>query len=244
MRLGLWTCIRRRRRRGRRDTNEALATGDRLLARRSSPPRPSVELGIVLQEASGHRDSADNSHASSLTCEESRVLAALSRRPQGLRGVASVAAVAGVDHDEARSALGQLAKRRLVTTELQAARGAGQRRPVTVWRLLVGDAWFQVADAVRAVPLPPSGPAPTPDRLPACFEHLFWWGDPASIEFPRDVVFVAEHMLACHDIEAWGWAIATLPAAALERVAGKEHTPPQTRAMIRNALRARNGIPL
>lgn len=155
-----------------------------------------------------------------------------------------MAAAAGVDHDAAQCALDQLAKRRLVKAELWADRGASGARRATVWRLQVGDAWFQVADAVRAVLLPRPDPAGTADRLPDRFGHLFWWGDPASIELPRDAAFVAEHMLACHDIEAWGWAIATLPSAALERVARKERTPPETRAMIRNALRVRDDVPL
>ena len=73
---------------------------------------------------------------------------------------------------------------------------------------------------------------------------MFWWGDPSAVQLPRDAVFVAEHMLACHDIEAWGWALATLPPQALERVAAKERTPPKTRAIIRNALVQRNGIHL
>ena len=64
------------------------------------------------------------------------------------------------------------------------------------------------------------------------------------IELPRDAAFVAEHVLACHDIDAWAWAPTALPAAALDRVANKRHTPPETRAMVRNALERRGGIPL
>lgn len=170
------------------------------------------------------------------------MLAALARRPQGLREAASVAAVAGIAHDEARRALGGLCERRLVLQESQPAHGDTPSAAVVVWRLLVGDAWFEVAEAVRSVPLPVPEPAPPPDRLPERFAHLFWWGDPAAIALPRDAAFVAEHILACHDIDAWGWAITSLPLSALERVADKDHTPPATRAMIRNAVRRRNGV--
>ena len=199
---------------------------------------------IVLRQSSERGDSADDGNGSTLTWEESRVLAALARRPQGLRGAASVAAAAGIDHDEALGALTQLAERRLVQTNSQPARGAGQPRPITVWRLLIGDPWFEVADAVRSVQLDPPSPPPHPDRLPAYLEHLFWWGDPASIELPRDAAFVAEHLFACHEIEAWGWAITSLSTKALQRVADKPLTPPKTRAMIRNALRHRDGVHL
>lgn len=89
------------------------------------------------------------------------------------------------------------------------------------------------------LPVPES--APPPDRLPARFEHLFWWCDPAAIALPRDAAFVAEHILACDGIDAWGWAITSLPLSALERVADKDHTPPTTKAMIRSAVRRRNG---
>ena len=188
-----------------------------------------------------HLDSADGRGPAPLSSTERRVLAALVRRPQGLVGVASVAAAAGVAHDEARTALDDLARRHLVADESQPERGRGTPRRATVWRLLVGDAWFEVAEDVRSVRIPQPTPAPTPDRLPARFQHLFWWGDPAAVELPRDAAFVAEHILACHDIAAWGWAISTLPPAALERVAGKERTTPETRAMIRNALRHRDG---
>ena len=195
----------------------------------------------MLGQSSGRRDGANNGNGSALTWAEARVLAALARRPQGLREAASVAAVAGIAPDEARRALGGLSERRLVLKESQPARGDARRAPVAVWRLLVGDAWFEVAEAVRSVPLPVPEPAPLPDRLPARFEHLFWWGDPAVIALPRDAAFVAEHILACHDIDAWGWAITSLPLSALERVANKVRTPPATRAMIRNAVRRRNG---
>ena len=79
-----------------------------------------------------------------------------------------------------------------------------------------------------------------PERLPARFAKLFWWGDPALIELPRDAAFVAEHLLTYHDIDAW--AIETLPPEALERVADKECIPPPVKAMIRNALRSPSGL--
>ena len=114
----------------------------------------------------------------------------------------------------------------------------------TLWRLCAVDAWFSVADAVRAVELPEPPTEPLPERLPERFAKLFWWGDPTLIELPRDAAFVAEHLLSYHDIDAWAWALETLPPEALERVADKECTPPAVKAMIRNALREPSGLTL
>ena len=161
----------------------------------------------------------------SLTATEKRVLAALSRRPRGLQGVRSVALVAGVSLTEARAALAVLADRGLATTEPDTDIDGDAATPRTVWRLAVGDAWFDVAGEVREVELPRLDPAPMPKRLPERFAHLFWWGDPGLIELPRDAAFVAEHMLTCHDIDAWAWALDSLPTEALEFVADKDVTP-------------------
>ena len=178
--------------------------------------------------------------ASQLSASERRILAALSRRPQGLLGTASVAHASGVTESEAGPTLERLAGRGLVASEEETVRWCRPPRRETAWRLQIGRAWFKVAEQVRATALPELRPAPMPVRLPEQFRHLFWWGDPSAIELPRDAAFVAEQILACHDIGAWAWALKSLPEDALERVAAKAHTPPETKAMIRNALARRH----
>lgn len=189
-------------------------------------------------------DSLGAPAAPCLSATEMCVLAALSRRPRGLSGVSAVAFVAGVVTADAAAALGDLEDRGLVTTEPETGLPPDAEPERTVWRLAAVDAWFSVADAVRTVELPEPPPAPMPERLPERFAKLLWWGDPALIELPRDAAFVAEHLLTYHDIDAWAWALETLPAEALERVADKECIPPAVKAMIRNALREPSGLTL
>ncbi|MCY4422959.1 MAG: hypothetical protein OXC06_07815 [Acidimicrobiaceae bacterium] len=174
-----------------------------------------------------------------LTPSERLVLAALSRRPRGLLGSGSVTVASGVPESETRAVLTRLEERGLVTSEEETIRWRDTQRRQTVWMLRVDAAWFEVAAQARTAALPELDPEPMPNRLPDRFAPLFWWGDPSAIELPRDAAFVAEHLLACDDIAAWGWAVTTLPRDALERVAAKDFTPPETKAMIRNALARR-----
>ena len=174
-----------------------------------------------------------------LSSTEMCVLAALSRRPRGLRGVSAVAFVTALAPADVASALDDLEDRGLVTPESETGVPPAASAERTVWRLVAGDAWFSVADAVRTVELPELPRAPMPERLPERFAKLFWWGDPDLIELPRDAAFVAEHLLTYHDIDAWAWALEALPREALERVADKECIPPEVKAMIRNALSER-----
>ena len=184
------------------------------------------------------------SAAASLSGAEKRVLAALAGRPQGLLGEDSVSVGAGVPVSDTRRALVRLADLGLVACNVENDWGHQPPRQLTAWTIVLGDAWFRVAAEVRATPLPKLASAPLPEQIPYRFEYLFWWGDRSAIKLPRDAVFVAEHVLACHDIEAWGWVLEAFPQAALERVAAKERTPPQTRAMIRNALACHDGLSL
>ena len=177
-----------------------------------------------------------------LSPAEMCVLAAVSRRPRGLRGVSAVAFVTGLPPADVASALGGLEDRGLVTTDPETGAPPAASPDRTVWRLAAGDAWFSIADAVRTVELPEPPAAPIPERLPERFAKLFWWGDPALIELPRDAAFVAEHLLTHHDIDAWAWALEVLPTEALERVADKECIPPPVKSMIRNALREPSGL--
>lgn len=175
-----------------------------------------------------------------LSAAEKRVLAALSRRPLGLYPHSSVALAAGLDREDATRALEGLAAMGLVTGEAEPVPSRPVRQEV-VWRLDVAEAWRRVPDVLRHTRLPVVGPAPLPARLPERFAHLFWWGEPSSYELPRDAVAVAEQMLACDDVTAWGWALFTLPPQALESVAERPHLPEDRRELIRNAVANRRG---
>ncbi|MDE0268355.1 MAG: hypothetical protein OXI96_04875 [Acidimicrobiaceae bacterium] len=182
--------------------------------------------------------------ASSLSYSQRLILAVLSRRPRGLLGTTSVAAASSVSVDEARETLAELEDQGLVTSEWETMRWCSPPKQVKAWRLRISEVWFSVAAEVRATPIPILEPEPMPDRLPKRLSHLFWWGDPSAIELPRDAVFVAEHLLTCHDIAAWGWVVTSLPRRALERVAAKDHILPEVKAMIHNALMQRHVPPV
>lgn len=169
---------------------------------------------------------------------EKRILAALSRRPLGLAGCSAVAVASGVEEDSVALSLERLSALGLVSGDMEVVHSRPVRREV-VWRLRVGEPWFAAAPEVQRTPLPTVRPEPMEDRLPERFHQQFWWGDPSVIRLPRDAAFVAEQLLSCDDIEAWAWAISTLPTDALAQVAADECTPPETAAMVRNALAER-----
>lgn len=173
-----------------------------------------------------------------LSPDEKRVLAALARRPLGLAGCASVAVASGVGAGEVRQTLARLQSLSLVSGDVEVVHCRPVRREV-VWRLRLGEQWFAVAPEVQRTPIPTLPLEPMTDRLPQRFHEQFWWGDPSVIRLPSDAAFVAEQLLSCDDIEAWAWAVSTLPADALEQVAAQECTSPETAAMIRNALAER-----
>lgn len=178
-----------------------------------------------------------------LSAAERRILAALSRRPLGLYPVASVCVAAGVDRGEAPAALERLVGMGLVTAEPEPVPSRPVRREV-VWRLEEAAAWWRVPEVLTHTALPEVPPEPMPERLPERFAHLFWWGDPSRYRLPRDAVFVAEQMLTCEDVTAWGWALFTLPCEALARVADRPHLAEDRRELIRNTLAKRRASPV
>ncbi|MCY4629573.1 MAG: hypothetical protein OXE75_01590 [bacterium] len=176
-----------------------------------------------------------------LSSQEKRILAALSRRPNGLYPVTSVATAAGLAEPEVLPALENLLERELITADRENILAQTVTSEV-VWRLAIGNAWFGLAGEIRRIVLPEPPPEPMGSRLPERFRHLFWSGDPSMIRLPRDAAFVAEQILQRNDIGAWGWAVTTLPSDALERVAAKRTTLPATRAIIRNAVAERDAV--
>ncbi|MCY4103643.1 MAG: hypothetical protein OXG55_10350 [bacterium] len=189
--------------------------------------------GAIAPLATPHED------APVLSDAQQRVLAALSRRPLGLYPVESVALAAGVTPAEAAMALEHLLDEGLVTCEEETVPSRPVRREF-VWKLAVA-AWSRVPDVLRRTQLPAVPAGPMPERLPARFRHLFWWGDTSLYRLPRDAALVAEQILTSGDVTSWGWALRTLPSAALRRVAETPHVPEDRRLLIRDTLASRNG---
>ena len=174
-----------------------------------------------------------------LSNAERRVLAALSRRPLGLYPEKSVALAADVSATETAAALERLLDEGLVTCEEETVPSRPVRRE-RVWKLAVV-AWSLVPHVLRSTQ-PAAVPAgPMPERLPARFRHLFWWGDTSLYRLPRDATLVAEQILTSEDVTSWGWALWTLPAEALRGVAEAPHVPEDRRLLIRDTLAVRNG---
>lgn len=182
---------------------------------------------------------AANGDSPVLSASEQRVLAALSKRPLGLYPVASVALAADVSPAEAAVALDRLHEECLVTCEEETVPSRPVRRE-SVWKLAAA-AWWRVPDVLRRTQLSAVPADPMPQRLPERFRHLFWWGDTCLYRLPRDATLVAEQILTSGDVTSWGWALRTLPSAALRRVAETPHIPEDRRLMIRDALTSRNG---
>ena len=189
----------------------------------------------VLQVSTATR----GSDADGLSEAEKRILAALSRRPLGLYPAGSVAVAASVEPAETAAALERLVSLGLVDRNEESVPSRPVRREV-IWRLDVA-AWRRVPDVLRWTPLPDVPPEPMPERLPARFRHLFWWGDTSLYHLPRDAALVAEQILTSGDVTSWGWALQTLPCDALQQVAERPHVPTDRRQLIQSALAARRG---
>ena len=174
-----------------------------------------------------------------LSVPEQRGLAALSKRPLGLYPVASVALAADVAPSEAAVALDYLLEEGLVACEDETVPSRPVRRE-SVWTLATS-AWWRVPEVLRRTQLPAVPAGPMPQELPERFRHLFWWGDTCLYRLPRDAALVAEQILMSGDVTSWGWALQTLPSAALKRVAETPHLPEDRCLMIRDALTSRTG---
>lgn len=173
------------------------------------------------------------------TKAEVQALAALARSPRGLRSARALARASGLSPTTASKVLGTLSRRGYVEEE---RRVLAEGRPVeaTVWRLVVTDPrWLSVAAAVTST-VPPDRPVreARPQRVPRRFWHLFWNGDPASLDpAGADSGFVATRMLLSNQPDAVAWALGSLPRAALERAASNRGADARTRSMIANAVR-------
>jgi MarR family len=173
---------------------------------------------------------ADLSHSQTL------VLAALGRRPNGLRSARAVARAAGVSPTTATHALQALRQRGLVRHQRILVAEGGVRE-VENWSVeWCSPEWRRIAPAIHRTQL--SEPVPKarhpPRRLPRRLWHLFWDVNPARIDLGRRNDYVARRVLEVGDPRAVAWLARTLPREALQAVAEKPcRVTPEVRRLAR-----------
>ena len=172
--------------------------------------------------------------------EEVLALAALSRRPLGLRSGRAVARAAGISHGASTTALSRLErmgyimrKRRFVIE--------GAARPVTEWEVsFLSPQWRQVAAQIARVEVPQAeSRASRPSQLPRRFGHLFWdVPHPEQIDLHLKGSTVAHRILTSSDPRAHAWVATALPPEDLRRVATYRGVSGRVQALAENLARA------
>ena len=156
-----------------------------------------------------------------LSREDVLVLAALARRPLGVRSARAVAQAAAVSPTTAGRSLRRLAALGYVARATVRV-AEGEVRDLEVWAVRwTGSPWLRVADIVGRAVLP-AEPTPiagrgrgTGDRLPARLAHLFWNEEPQNLDLERDATLVADRILRSEDPEAHAWMLQRLPPRAI-----------------------------
>ncbi|HEV8650013.1 MAG TPA: helix-turn-helix domain-containing protein [Actinomycetes bacterium] len=160
--------------------------------------------------------------------EDTLALAALGRRPFGLRSARALARATGLSPTAAGRALERLAaagyvERRLVRVV------EGRVRDVPVWMVRwQSPEWLAVAATVSTAVLPQRPRTdPLPRRVPARLAHVFWNEDLARLDVERDAVLIAGRILRADDPEATAWMSQTLPRDAIERASRSRGLDPR-----------------
>ena len=159
---------------------------------------------------------------------ETFALAALSRRPNGLRSARAVADEAGLSPTAAARALNSLQSRGIIERPRhRVLRGAVV--DIQVWEVnWRSPLWQRLATSVADVVLPSPRRLPRSHRLtqvPGRLGHLFWDVNRESLRVMRHQEFVIRRILASDDVEAWAWLI-------------DAYRPEEIRAAIASALSA------
>jgi DNA-binding Lrp family transcriptional regulator len=158
-----------------------------------------------------------------LSRSQTQVLAALARRPNGLRSVRAVAREAGISPTAAAHALDALQQRGLVRhRRILVAEGVA--REVDNWSVQwLAPEWQRIAPLIHKVELPEPAPrlAKRPQRLPRRVWHLFWDVNPARVDLDRHADYVINRVLEAGDSRAVAWLIQAYPPDALRSVAAK-----------------------
>ncbi len=173
--------------------------------------------------------------------EEVLLMAALVRRPFGLRSARAVARAAGVSPTTATRGLGRLQRMGLVR------RGGrrvvlGKATDVDVWNVNLADRrWRRLGPAVASVVFPESLAREDEDgrTVPVWLGHLFWNADVRQLDVERDGAYIAARVLASDDAQAHAWASVTLSPAAFLKAASIRGLEPRRVALARNLAAAR-----
>ena len=167
-----------------------------------------------------------------LSHEELLVLAALSRRPRGVRSARRVARQAGVSPTTASRVLRRLADQgyveRSTVTEV-----AGVVRDVSIWRSRWdGRPWQCVASDVGQATLPSPTPGLEPDpQVPFRLAHLFWNARVRDLTVDDHAELIASRMLRSGDPEALAWMVRNVPSDAIARATRGRGMDPRAAAL-------------
>lgn len=210
----------------------ALSAGE--VAKRTGVSVPTVRraaahLGLLDQRTPGghRRFSPEDAHIleghlgvtptlDGFSSSEVKVLAALARRPIGLRSLRAVGRAAHVSPTATARAVQSLTNRGLVAgTRETVAEGSARER--TVYRLVVSPEWSRIAAVVSQTDPPLCDEEPTRDTtvVPQRLWHHFWNVEPSQLRLPADEQFVAQRLLLSDDPVAWAWAAQHMSPAAI-----------------------------
>lgn len=148
-------------------------------------------------------------------------LAALSRRPLGLRSARAVARVAGISPTTAGRALAALTERGVVT-RVSVRVTEGTIRDISVWTIVWrSPEWQRVAGTVGLTVLPTGPPERPSNRVPARLWHLFWDTDPRALRLDRNGAYIVDRVLRANDLPALSWMARTVDADSLRKAAAR-----------------------
>ncbi len=143
---------------------------------------------------------------------EAFVLAALRKRPRGLRSFRAVATEAGLSPTTAGKALEALRRRGLVALTLRRV-VEGTVGEVATWEINWRSAdWAALASQVAKVVLPSRTGLrrdARPTHVPVRLGHLFWDVNRESLRVTRHRNFIIRRILGADDVEAWSWLMDT-----------------------------------
>jgi len=190
--------------------------------------RFSGEDAITLLHLLGRTPSRDD-----FTREEFFVLAALWRRPFGLRSARLVARAARVSTATAVKALSALDRQGFVEHRSVWVSEAVATL-VTVWVIRLDPFPFtdDLARSLSSTVLPSTRPAPAQTRVPARFKTVFWNSDLRRLTVEANANVICQSILEQSNVDALGWAIQVLPKSAFETLAGRQRgTTPKLRRL-------------
>lgn len=176
-----------------------------------------------------------------LSREAVRALAALARRPLGLRSARAVARATGMSPTAASQTLKRLQHQGLVKRQNRRV-VLGRVVDVEVWQVNAAHPrWQQLSPVLDRAVVSNRWVDKTNDRkVPGWLRHLFWNVDVDRLDVRRDGPFIAGRVLGSDDAQAHAWAATTLTSDAFLAAASQRGLDPRRVALARN-LAARRG---